>query len=241
MDNNDYKDFFLAKANYNPEYSPVANISMFDSKPNEEMERVVSNPVYEALRAIGIPKNIPGSNQEKYSPISNIIMGLSGIKKDDIDERLALSMLGDMGIYKGSKLAGEGFDFLKSSKALDKLSAYAKTIIPQEYLKTGSFEKSLPSFTDRLLELREMAGSVSHPSLTSKASMVVHDFSNELQSGLAKEIVRKIKAKKSAEMMINKADELSKKVEEGIRILPEVFGKNRKIQDPVAARILGEL
>lgn len=140
---------------YDVGYSPMSNVLMqaTGAQPNPEAERWAVDPVYEGMRAAGVPRQLPLPEQARYSPMAIALMRSSGVAPGQVDDRRALATLSELGIASG---AGRVADRMAAQAAFQRARA-------------------IPDVTERMLSLNEVQGAF--PEL----SPAIHGYKNDVQ------------------------------------------------------------
>lgn len=213
-------------------YSPIAAAILQatqatqGAKPSAGFEQFMGkavDPIYSILEGMGVPKTFPISQGLKFSPKSLLIQQLSGIQPKDfkMNDLEGLSLAGDAlgaGIVGGTANA---LKYANSARKIAGMESFANTQIPKDVLAAGSWKGAEENITDRILQMREMAGEVTHPALVQKASDTVHSTINRIQESLTREYVARREAANKTKGILDFAQRLSDKVKQGMKELPD--------------------
>lgn len=233
---------------YNPAASAVlqAVYALQGARPSERLEKVgeyASDLGYNVLNGIGVPRQFTGPGETKYSPMSQMVQQMAGVEPEDIDERRALEMTLGIGAGVVGGVTVDAMKLARSTRAITKMELLKKLGISGEVVKAGSWKEAMNTgLTDKILELQETAGQVTHPSLVDKASDLVHDIKgNYIQKNVLEEEVRSLKTKARTKKYLTMAEEMKAKIDELTKKIPEALPNIDVAKENMKALRLKEL
>jgi hypothetical protein len=194
MKDQQYSDYYNSLWNKGNESNPAAPSYSPEIQKIKNTVQWILDPGTSALKALGIPENIPIDPEMKYSPMANVVGALSNVDfgKSIISDRQvmggAIDMLLGGVVSKGiDKVGGVAFDTLvnkipvwedKANKTIDTISSIPKFLkIKSTVNKMNELSdmEKLPSaqYVEKLNELDNLANKMRSPDLYARAKNIL--------------------------------------------------------------------